>query len=90
MKLCYNGFIKRVCFVAVTKKGVFLVISDTQNAHPLKKEKKTYTVEEIAEQLNISKKAAYSLVKSGQFHYVRVGKVIRVSKISFDKWLNQI
>jgi len=40
------------------------VISDTQNAHPLKKEKKTYTVEEIAEQLNISKKAAYSLVKS--------------------------
>ncbi len=66
------------------------MISDTQNAHPLKKEKKTYTVEEIAEQLNISKKAAYSLVKSGQFNYVRVGKVIRVSKISFDKWLNQI
>ena len=55
--------------------------SDTQNAHPLKKEKKTYTVEEIAEQLNISKKAAYSLVKSGQFHYVRVGKVIRVSVV---------
>ena len=65
------------------------MISDTQNAHPLKKEK-DYVEEKIAEQLNISKKAAYSLVKSGQFHYVRVGKVIRVSKISFDKWLNQI
>ena len=55
------------------------MISDTQNAQPLKKEKKTYTVEEIAEQLGVSKKVAYSLVKSGQFSYVRVGRVIRVS-----------
>lgn len=54
------------------------------------KEKKTYTVEEIAEQLDISKKVAYSLVKSGQFSYVRAGKAIRVSKVSFDKWLNEI
>ena len=79
-----------MCFAAVTTKGVLLVISDTQNAQPLKKEKKTYTVEEIAEQLGVSKKVAYSLVKRGQFSYVRVGRVIRVSKVSFDKWLNQI
>lgn len=79
-----------MCFAAVTTKGVLLVISDTKNAQPLKKEKKTYTVEEIAEQLGVSKKVAYSLVKSGQFSYVRVGRVIRVSKVSFDKWLNQI
>ena len=52
--------------------------------------KKTYTVDEIAEQLGISKKLAYSLAKSGEFHYVRVGRVIRVSKESFDKWLGQI
>lgn len=90
MELWYNDFIKRVYFVAVTTKGVLLVISDTQNAQTPKKEKKTYTVEEIAEQLNISKKAAYSLVKSGQFSYVRAGRAIRVSKVSFDKWLNQI
>ena len=79
-----------MCFAAVTTKGVLLVISDTQNAQPLKKEKKNYAVEEIAEQLGVSKKVAYSLVKSGQFSYVRVGRVIRVSKVSFDKWLNQI
>lgn len=54
-----------------------------------KKEKKTYTVEEIAEQLCVSKKVAYALVKSGQFAYVRAGRAIRVSKDSFDKWLNQ-
>ena len=71
-------------------KGVLIVISDTQNAQSPTKEKKTYTVEEIAEQLDISKKVAYSLVKSGQFSYVRAGKAIRVSKVSFDKWLNGI
>ena len=48
-------------------------------------EKKTYTVGEIAEMLGISDKVAYTLVKSGQFKYVRVG--IRVSKSSFDSWL---
>ena len=77
-------------YLLLSMKGVLLVISDTKNAQPLKKEKKTYTVEEIAEQLGVSKKVAYSLVKSGQFSYVRVGRAIRVSKLSFDKWLNQI
>ena len=71
-------------------KGVLIVISDTQNAQSPTKDKKTYTVEEIAEQLDIRKKVAYSLVKSGQFSYVRAGKAIRVSKVSFDKWLNGI
>lgn len=51
------------------------------------KEKKTYTVGEIAEILDISDKVAYTLVKSGQFKYVRVGRAIRVSKSSFDSWL---
>lgn len=36
------------------------------NTETPKKEKKTYTVEEIAEQLCVSKKVAYALVKSGQ------------------------
>lgn len=52
-------------------------------------EKRTYTVDEIAALLDISMKSAYSLIKSGQFHYVRAGRMIRVSKVSFDKWLNQ-
>lgn len=50
-------------------------------------EKKTYTVGEIAEMLGISDKVAYTLVKSGHFKYVRVGRAIRVSKSSFDSWL---
>ncbi|KFN89084.1 hypothetical protein TMUPMC115_2313 [Tetragenococcus muriaticus PMC-11-5] len=51
--------------------------------------KKTYTISEIARILNISKKSAYRLVQQESFHSVRVGRLIRVSKFSFDKWLSQ-
>lgn len=51
--------------------------------------KQTYTVNEIALLLNISKRSAYDLVKSNQFAYVKVGRTIRVSRMSFDKWLNE-
>lgn len=53
-----------------------------------KLEKRTYTVVEIAQILDISIHLAYDLVKSGQFAYVRTGRMIRISKPSFDKWLN--
>ena len=80
-----------VCILLLShgKELLLLVISDTSNTETPKKEKKTYTVEEIAAQLCVSKKVAYALVKSGQFAYVRAGRAIRVSKDSFDKWLNQ-
>lgn len=51
--------------------------------------KKTYTVSEIATILDISKKSAYRLIQQKSFHSVRVGRMIRVSKFSFDKWLSQ-
>ena len=52
------------------------------------KGKTTYTVEEIAAQLGVSKKVAYALVQTDQFRSVSVGRAIRVSKSSFDAWLN--
>lgn len=51
-------------------------------------ERRTYTVEEIAEILNIGRTSAYSLVKEGHFKVVRVGNAIRISKKSFDEWLD--
>lgn len=51
--------------------------------------KQTYTVKEIALLLNISKRSAYDLVNSKQFASVKVGRTIRVSRMSFDKWLNE-
>lgn len=49
----------------------------------------TYTVADIAVILGIGRTAAYSLAKSGLFRTVRVGSAIRISRISFDRWLNE-
>lgn len=51
-------------------------------------EKRTYTVDEIQDILGISRASAYNLVKKGLFHYVRIGCTIRISKKSFDEWLD--
>ena len=50
--------------------------------------KKTYKVEEIAAILGIGKGAAYGLVRQGHFKIVRIGTAIRISKQSFDEWLD--
>ena len=52
-------------------------------------DKRTYTVDEIQDILGISRPTAYNLVKKGLFHSVRVGGHIRISKKSFDEWLDQ-
>lgn len=50
--------------------------------------KRVYTVEEISEILGISRSAAYELVKKDEFKSVRIGGTIRISKSSFDAWLD--
>ena len=50
---------------------------------------RTYRVEEIAKILGIGRSAAYQLVKEGQFNTVRIGSSIRVSRRSFDAWLDR-
>ena len=51
-------------------------------------EKRVYSVDEIADILNISKGSAYELIREGLFNTVRIGSAIRVSKKSFDEWLD--
>ena len=51
-------------------------------------EKRTYSVMEIAEILQISKSMAYELCKKSLFKTVKVGKYVRISKPSFDDWLD--
>ena len=53
-----------------------------------KSEKRTYSVQEIAEILQISRSMAYNLCKQSLFKTVKVGKYVRVSKPSFDDWLD--
>lgn len=53
-------------------------------------ESRAYTVEEIAAILNIGRTTAYLLVKEGHFKIVRIGNAIRISKRSFDEWLDSL
>ena len=51
--------------------------------------KRVYTVTEVMDMLDVCKCTAYRLMKSGKFRVIKVGSSIRVSKESFDKWLNE-
>ena len=65
------------------------VTMDSKEKKPLS-EPRTYTVEQIAAILNIGRTTAYQLVKEEQFRIVRIGNAIRVSKKSFDEWLERL
>lgn len=51
-------------------------------------EQRTYRVDDIAVMLSISRTSAYNLIKERHFKAVRVGNAIRVSRKSFDEWLD--
>ena len=51
--------------------------------------KKTYTVMEIQEILGISRPTVYNLLKKREFRWIQVGGgKYRISKKSFDEWLD--
>lgn len=49
---------------------------------------RAYRVSDIARMLGIGRSSAYALVSKGQFKTVRIGTAIRISKKSFDDWLD--
>ncbi len=53
------------------------------------RDKRTYTVDEIQDILGISRPTAYALVKRNLFRSIRIGGQIRISKKSFDEWLDE-
>ena len=66
-------------------------MSEIQNGterRPL--ECRTYTDNEIARILGVSQARAYRLVQEGLFKSVRIGNAIRISKRSFDHWLESL
>jgi len=69
--------------ISKLNEGISAYVPDTY-------EKRTYTVEEIQSILSIGRNTSYALVKSNQFRSVRVGGSIRISKKSFDAWLDGI
>lgn len=50
-------------------------------------EQKTYTVKDIARILNISERSAYNFcTETVEFGVKRIGRLIRIEKMSFDSW----
>lgn len=50
--------------------------------------KRVYSVEDIQKILGISRTTAYALIKQAPFRVVHVGNAIRVSRVDFDRWLD--
>ena len=64
--------------------------SETMDNKTMLDNKKTYTVAESASMLGIGRTSAYNLVKENHFKVVKIGASIRISKKSFDDWLNNL
>ena len=64
----------------------FIVSQEMEDDDPFNRYK--HFLDEIQDILGISRPTAYNLVKQGVFHSVRVGGHIRISKKSFDDWLD--
>ena len=58
-------------------------MSETNNS-----DKRSYSLKEIQSILGISRGTVYILLERNLFHYVRIGNRIRVSRKSFDEWLD--
>ena len=50
--------------------------------------KRCYSVSDLQEMLGISKPAVYELVKRKEFRWVMIGGRYKISKRSFDEWLD--
>lgn len=50
--------------------------------------KRCYTVKELQEILSISRPTVYELLKRNEFRWIQVGSTYRISKKSFDEWLD--
>ena len=51
-------------------------------------DKRSYSVAEAASILGVSKRSIYNLCSQGAFKTVRIGTKLRISKKSFDEWLD--
>ena len=60
----------------------------TDNIAKADPEKRSYSVAEAAEILGVSKRSVYNLCAAEAFKTVRVGKKLRISRRSFDEWLD--
>ena len=51
-------------------------------------EKRTYTVEDLQIILGIARGTVYKLLEKNEFRWFKIGSAYRISKKSFDEWLD--
>lgn len=61
----------------------------TEMAPAYANEKRAYSVDDIMAILDISRSSAYILIKKNFFRSLKIGNQLRISKASFDAWLDQ-
>lgn len=52
-------------------------------------EKRCYSVKDLQEILGISRQCVYELLKRNEFRWHLIGGKYRISKKSFDEWLDE-
>ena len=52
-------------------------------------EKRCYTVEDLQIILACGRETVYTLLKKNEFRWIQIGNKYRISKKSFDEWLDQ-
>ena len=60
-----------------------------EKAPVLDGEKRAYSVDDIMAILDSSRSSAYILIKKNLFRSVKIGNQLRISKASFDEWLDK-
>lgn len=77
------------------RKGVFMAANDNAAQQSSfsgfhgELEKRTYSVQEVARILQISRSKVYQLCDGKEFKVIKLGRLVRISKISFDEWLER-
>ena len=82
-----NNFLQKDSNLATMEMSKSPAIGSSDQTKAAKHEPLVYRVEEIAQLLAISPRAAYNLCNTTKdFRVLRIGTSIRVNKQSFDNW----
>lgn len=55
---------------------------------PVVQDTRCYTIEDLMEMLLLSRPTVYRLLKQNEFRWFKVSGAYRISKASFEAWLN--
>ena len=55
---------------------------------PIVQDSRCYTVEDLMDMLLLSRPTVYRLLKQNEFRWFKVSGAYRISKASFEAWLN--